>query len=269
MIMAPGTTLAAMLADLVHPDKNVRIEAALELGKLADPAAIPALLARLGDEPDFFVRENVTWALVRMSSEAVLPLIDVLVHGDAAARFNAAHTLSKLADARAVPALLAACDAPDQSLAQKAVFALGRIGDLHAVPALVARLGAGSQEMRGAAATALESFGDAAVPALLEAFRAGDVAVRVDLTEILGAIGGEASSSALAGAMDDEAWEVRFAAVNAMRQSSSAQAVAALERAAADAHPTVRLVAARVLPTVVAAAGRAGYGGKRLQRPRH
>ena len=58
--MTTDAQLQKFLSDLLHPDKNVRIDAALEIGKRADAAALPALLTRLGDEPDFFVRENVT-----------------------------------------------------------------------------------------------------------------------------------------------------------------------------------------------------------------
>ena len=135
----PLSTLQKLLTDLLHPDKNVRIEAALEIGKRADPIALPVLLDRLGAEPDFFVRENVTWAVVRMGDAAVLPVIALLANGDAAARFNAAHALSKLADSRAVPALLSTLDDPDPALVQKAAYALGRIRDARALPALVSQ----------------------------------------------------------------------------------------------------------------------------------
>jgi HEAT repeat protein len=231
----------------LHPDKNVRIEAALEIGKLADPAALPALLERLGAEPDFFVRENVTWAVVRMGDAAVLPVVALLQEGDVASRFNAAHTLSKLADARAVPALLTTLDDPDPALVQKAAYALGRIRDVRALPALVSRVGVGPRELRASVSEAVEAFGDAAVPELLAAFHGNAVEVRVDSAEILGAIGGVAAVDALVSALADDAWEVRFAAVNALRESLTPTSVAGLERAVSDLHASVRMLAGRIL----------------------
>ena len=57
--MTPGTTLTARMADVQHPDKNVRIEAALELGKLADVRAVPALLATRDARNSELVRKTV------------------------------------------------------------------------------------------------------------------------------------------------------------------------------------------------------------------
>ena len=175
--------LQTLLTDLLHPDKNVRIDAALEIGKLADSLALPVLLDRLGREPDFFVRENVTWAVVRIGDAAVLPLIALLQQGDASSQFNAAHALSKLADARAVPALLLALDDASPALVQKAVYALGRIGD--------ARVGSGAREIGSSVNEALEKFGDIAVPGLLTALQQGTVNVRIEVADVLGTIGGK------------------------------------------------------------------------------
>lgn len=249
-IFGPMTTdaqLQRFISDLHHPDKNVRIAAALEIGKRADAAALPALLTRLGDEPDFFVRESVTWAVVRIGHTAVLPLIALLERGDDAAKFNAAHTLSKLADARAVPALLAALDDSSPALVQKAIYALGRIGDMRALPALLARVGIGARETRTSTNEALEAFGAAAVPCLVETLHTGLTEARVDVAEILGAIGDSAAIDALVRALNNEATAVRFAIVNALRHSADPVSIAALERAREDVHAHVRLLAAHVL----------------------
>ena len=239
--------LVKLIAELQHPDKNVRIESALAIGKLADPSALPALLERLGAEPDFFVRENVTWAVVRLGDVGVLPLIELLRGADESFRFNAAHALSKLADARAVPALVSLLDDPSPALVQKAVYALGRIGDARALPMLVARVGVGSRELRSTVNEALEAFGAMAVPLLIGRLDDGDRAVRVELTEILGVIGGAAAARALAVALQDQAWEVRFAAVNALRHVDDAAATTALTTATSDAHPQVRMLATRMV----------------------
>ncbi|MCC7052861.1 MAG: HEAT repeat domain-containing protein [Gemmatimonadaceae bacterium] len=252
--MVHATPLAAWSASLLHREKNVRIEAALELGKLADPAAVPVLVSRLGVEPDFFVGENVVWALVRIGAPSVLPVIAVFQRGAPAARVHAAHALGKLGDARAVPALLAGLRDDDAAVVQKVVCSLGTLRDVRALPPLVAMLaeGGGSGELRGTLSDAVAAFGVAAVPALaslLDALR-GDragVAVRVEVVEILGQLGVEAAVAPLAAALEDVDWEVRFAAVNALRRVDDAGVVHLLAPLLRDGHPHVSALAARVV----------------------
>ena len=97
-----NATLNTLIEELRHPDKNVRSKAALSLGKLGDASVLNTLLHALGSEPDLFVREDITWALVRIGGVALEPLIDLLYNTNPAVRFHAAHVLSKMADARAV-----------------------------------------------------------------------------------------------------------------------------------------------------------------------
>ena len=88
------------MAGLKHADKNARIETALELGKVADLQAVPALLERVGTEPDFFMREHVTWAVVRLGDAAVRPLIAIRERGDTAERFSPTRQPSALSRSR-------------------------------------------------------------------------------------------------------------------------------------------------------------------------
>lgn len=249
--MVHATPLAAYLANLVHADKNVRIEAALELGTLADPAAVPALVARLGVEPDFFVGENVTWALVRMGGDAVPPVIEVLQHGAAPARLHAAHVLSKLGDVRAVPALLHALRDDTVAVVQKAVYALGVLGDSRALPSLVAMVGTGDGTLRGVVAESVAAFGAAAVPALDGLLQSPpartEVAIRAEVAEILGTIGVEPVVPVLGALLEDLSWEVRFAAANALRRLDSPHVVGMLMPVVRDVHPHVAALAARVV----------------------
>ena len=232
---------------LLDPDKNVRIAAVIALGELADLQTLPSLLARLGTEPDFFVRDNLIWAIVRMGDAAVLPVIDLLGDADRSVRFHAAHALSKLADPRAVEALVRSLDDSDAEVAQKATYALGRIHDVRSLPALVSRLGTRAGEAQSTLHDALVEFGDEAVPMLMDRAAGADAKTRVAIVEILGNIGGPTVVPALADAMDDAEWEVRFAAVNALRGASGNAAHTALQRAAADQHAHVRAIAARLL----------------------
>jgi HEAT repeat protein len=235
------------IVKLQDPDKNVRLKAVLALGESADTSTLDALLARLGTEPDFFVGDNLIWAIVRMGDAAVLPVIALLGDPSAEVRFRAAHTLSKLADARAVDGLLTALDDADVSVGQKAIYALGRIADPSALPGLVAKLGGGSRENRATLQDALAAFGDAAVQPLTAMLKSADANVRVDVTEILGSIGGSAVSDGLATALSDVDWQVRFAAVNALRGVVDPAVRPALVGASRDEHPHVRVLAMRLL----------------------
>ena len=101
--------------------------------------------------------------------------------------------------------------------------------------------------LRRSVSEAVEAFGDTAVPEMLAAIHRSVVEARADSAEILGAIGGAAAVRALVSARVDDAWEVRFAVVNALRESLTPTSVAALERAVSDPHGSVRMLAGRIL----------------------
>ncbi|MGB3698836.1 MAG: HEAT repeat domain-containing protein [Gordonia sp. (in: high G+C Gram-positive bacteria)] len=100
---------AELRAALAHPDASVRLRAALAAGTAADAALLGDLIARTRTEPDFYVRDMLTWALTRLpASDAVPALIDELESPIAQARSQALHTLSKIADPAAWPAITVA-----------------------------------------------------------------------------------------------------------------------------------------------------------------
>jgi HEAT repeat protein len=241
---APLADLIAQLADL---DKNARLRAVMALGQGADVAALPALLERLRAEPDFFVRDNLSWAIARCGETAVLPLIALLNDAEPGVRYQAAHALSKLGDPRAIVALMARLHDDDHDVLQKAIYALGRLRAEPALPLLAAQIGAGTREHRTTRNEALEAFGVIAVPHVEMMLTHDDVLVRVETTEVLGAIGGDAAAPALARAATDHAWEVRFAALNALRGATHPTARAAMHASMTDAHAHVRALATRLL----------------------
>src|ERR1700730_4677749 len=98
--------LNTQIERLEHADHNVRGRAALTLRTLGDAGAVDALLRALCTEPNLFVRENITAALVRLGDAALSPLIHLLGDASPAVRHDAAHALSKIGDARAVDALI-------------------------------------------------------------------------------------------------------------------------------------------------------------------
>lgn len=98
MNSAAGRLEAALSAD----DASDRLQAALTAGTHPDTSYAGSLVARCAIEPDFNVREMLTWALTRLPIDQVMPLVVAELESPVAqARSQALHTLSKLGDDRA------------------------------------------------------------------------------------------------------------------------------------------------------------------------
>ncbi|HET7453262.1 MAG TPA: HEAT repeat domain-containing protein [Thermoanaerobaculia bacterium] len=88
-------------------DRDVKRYLALVLGRLGDPAAIPAL-ERSAADTDPLVRLYSVWALGMLGDRNAVPMIvEGSATDDAGARKMAAYVLGKLGDPRAVPRLTA------------------------------------------------------------------------------------------------------------------------------------------------------------------
>jgi HEAT repeat protein len=242
--------LQTLIEQLHHPDKNVRSSAVFALEKLDDVGVADALIQALSTEPDFYVREDLTWALVRIGEPAFQKLVAVLGDPQAAGRPYIAHTLSKMRDARTVDALLAVLHDSDIAVVRKAVFALGQIGEARAISAIVMLLGCEDEELQTVLTQALEKFGASAVPALLSALKDENPTVREQAAHILGQLGGEEAGTALIDALNDPEWQVRFAVVTALGYAGGEQARAALQTALDDPHPQVSGLAPKVLARI-------------------
>lgn len=93
---------------LEHPDPSVRLRAALAVGTagadLDAEEVTDRLIERCAIEPDFFVRDMLTWALCRQPADVTVPqLLKELDSDVVQARSQALHTLSKIGDGRAWP----------------------------------------------------------------------------------------------------------------------------------------------------------------------
>ncbi|MFF5718760.1 HEAT repeat domain-containing protein [Streptomyces buecherae] len=180
----PTAEVSRALRGLVDDRVSVRLRAALALGTTPDVGCVDALVERCASEPEFFVRDALTWALTRHPASVTLPRLVREVRSEhARARSQALHTLSKIGDRRAWPALTRALltDADDEVArsAWRAAVVLvpdGEEPDLAA--ALVTRLGRGGRETRLSLSRALVTLGEVAVPALRAAAAAGDAEVR-------------------------------------------------------------------------------------------
>ena len=66
-------TTVRVLEGLGKGDSSVRLRAALQVGTTPDPRFVDVLVERCAIEPDFSVREMLTWALTRHPSSTTVP----------------------------------------------------------------------------------------------------------------------------------------------------------------------------------------------------
>ncbi|MDF1489071.1 HEAT repeat domain-containing protein [Tessaracoccus caeni] len=100
------TRTARLTAALEAPTASARLNAAMAAGMQPEPSDVEVLIARCTVEPDFYVRDMLTWALTRHdASSTVEILLGELTSSVTQARSQALHTLSKIGDRRAWPAI--------------------------------------------------------------------------------------------------------------------------------------------------------------------
>jgi HEAT repeat protein len=183
--LGPGAAHAVpeLVKDLADPDEDLRLNAAIALGKVGK-AAVPALAEPLAS-PDADVRYHALSAAAWIGPDA----------------------------AELTPRVRACLNHPDAGVRRKAAYALGRIGaDPDAVtPALVAALSDTNDDVHEAAAAALVQYGAKAVPALGEVVRNGTPPQRCRAMELLTRIAAPESLPLFRAALKDP--EVRHLAL--------------------------------------------------------
>lgn len=175
---------AVLLAALSAGEPSTRLQAALAAGTSPDPGFLEPLLDRCAVEPDFFVRDMLTWALTRLPAELTVPRLRRELDCERAqARSQALHTLSKVGDGSAWPSITPALlhDADDE-VARSAWRAAVVLVPAGAEPALAvdlaAALGRGDRVVQRSLSRALVALGDVIEPALAAAMVQGDPVVR-------------------------------------------------------------------------------------------
>ncbi|MEX5636837.1 HEAT repeat domain-containing protein [Parafrankia sp. FMc2] len=189
-----GTSQSIRMADALGArNSSVRLQAALAAGSNPDPGLLETLVERCAVEPDFFVRDMLSWALTRLSPEITLPRIRQELHSErAAARGQALHTLSKIGERSAwawiTRDLLHDTDDEVARTAWRVAVALvpeNEKKDL--ADELVTQLGRGDRNVRLSLSRALADLGDVIEPALARAAANPDpaVAAHTRATELL------------------------------------------------------------------------------------
>ncbi|MEU8893772.1 HEAT repeat domain-containing protein [Streptomyces sp. NPDC048442] len=182
------TKTSRALQSLEDSRSSVRLRAALAVGTAPDPRYAGKLIERCAVEPDFSVREMLTWALLRHAASGTAPeLIPGLlkeVHSERPqARSQALHTLSKIGDRQAwsviTPELLTDADDEVARSAWRAAVVLVPEGEERDLAvALSYQLGRGGRELQLSLSRALIALGEVMVPTLRAATANPDPRVR-------------------------------------------------------------------------------------------
>jgi HEAT repeat protein len=224
---APGDKRAAVapLCELLKQAPRARQQAAVILGEIGAPEAVPALVAAIdaAAKPEREVSDAnvaIAGALgVLQAREAVPALARLALSSDAFTQVAAIDALGAVGDAAAVEPLLATVG--DEQAApfavKKALLALGRIGDARAVPVVVRMLFAerpgvsffpeaafaGSQLgiVMSAPLVAVVEGRDAALSAWAAASNVHPAALRAKAAQLLGDVGGPEAVPALVAAL--------------------------------------------------------------------
>ncbi|MFC9947950.1 HEAT repeat domain-containing protein [Streptomyces pratensis] len=176
-------TLRALRA-LADSRSSVRLRAAMAVGTNPDPRFVDTLVERCAIEPEFHVREMLTWALTRHSASMTVPaLLGELRSELAQARSQALHTLSKIGDRQAWPAITRELlyDADDEVArsAWRAAVVLVPEGEERELAAVLsAQLGRGERGTQLSLSRALIALGEVILPAVRAARTDPDPRVR-------------------------------------------------------------------------------------------
>lgn len=173
-----------LLDALGAASSSTRLQAALAIGTNPDPGLVDALVARCAVEPDFFVRDMLTWALTRHPAEITVPRLRAeLLSERPQARSQALHTLSKIGDRNVWRDITRSLlHDPDDEVARSAWRAAVILAPAEEHPGLAAdlaaQLGRGDRTLRLSLSRALVALGEAAAPVLRPAAVSAEPEVR-------------------------------------------------------------------------------------------
>lgn len=160
------TTNTRLSTAFTAQDASSRMRAALAAGSDPHPGDVADLVAQCAVEPDFFVRDMLTWALTRHPRAEVVPVLLTQLHSPTAqARSQALHTLSKIGEEACYPHITDKLlqDADDEVARTAWRAAVGLVPQPEA-PCLAVRLsgqlGRGDRELRRSLTRAYLELGE-------------------------------------------------------------------------------------------------------------
>lgn len=176
--------MATLEALLKSPDQSVRLKAALAAGTYPNLDHIEFLIRQCASESDFFVRDTLSWALMRQDRPTVVQrLIPELKSANPQSRSQALHTLSKIGDKNnyslITTELLLDADDFVASTAWRSASVLVPDADKPAlVEILISQLGRGDSDTQFGLTRFLCAIGQPIVAPLMQAAQSADETVR-------------------------------------------------------------------------------------------
>jgi HEAT repeat protein len=212
-----GQSVESYIADLSHPDSEVRLKASYELVLVGAPA-VESLLAHAATGSDSL-------------------------------HFISAQVLGRIGDKRAIPLLRQLAHSPNDFVRREAVLSLGKMGDLGIGPFLLVTLvGDKAAGVRGAAAQSLGNLRDTlAVLPLVQSLEDSAALVRQQAVAALHRLWTPTAEAAIVGALQDRDETVRYIAAQSLGKHRLRPALAALRTALRDTSVWVRAESARAL----------------------
>jgi HEAT repeat protein len=175
----------ATLQELLNsPNQSVRLKAALAAGTYPNPDQINILIVQCASESDFFVRDTLSWALMRHDQTSVVAQLKIeLKSENSQARSQALHTLSKIGDKENYTLitrdLLLDSDDFVASTAWRSASVLVPDADKSAlVELLISQLGRGDSDTQFGLTRFLCAIGEPIVAPLMQAAQSADEIVR-------------------------------------------------------------------------------------------
>lgn len=253
---------------------SVRCAAAETLGHCGDPVAVNHLvgflrdpnpsvssaaarsLNRLGWKPGSDLQRTMQilamgnlQQLVKLGSDGVEPLLEMLRGGTPNKQFSAVKALSQIKDPRVGPAMIEALSSGSTAVRVAALGALERRADSKAFPEVEKLLRDPDAHVRGAAVeTALSCGGKLAAPGLITCLTDASWEVRQAAARALGTLKEGSAVDGLCSLIGDSDRDVRESAIAALGQLKDARAVVPMVLALLDVESSVRAAAASVLP---------------------
>ena len=176
--------MATLEDHLKSPDQSVRLKAALAAGTYPNQDHIEVLIRQCASESDFFVRDTLSWALMRQDRPTVVQrLIPELKSANPQSRSQALHTLSKIGDKEnyslITHELLLDADDFVASTAWRSASVLVPDADKPAlVEILISQLGRGDSDTQFGLTRFLCAIGEPIVVPLMQAAQSHDEVVR-------------------------------------------------------------------------------------------
>jgi HEAT repeat protein len=172
--------MATLQTLLASSDQSVRLKAALAAGTYPDPEYIEILIAQCALESDFFVRDTLSWALMRHDVTKVVKRLETeLESSNPQAKSQAIHTLSKIGDKANYPLITdEMLFDPDDFMASTAWrVASVLVPDdqkMILVKKLITQLGRGDSDIQFGLTRFLCALGECIVDPLMEASKSAD-----------------------------------------------------------------------------------------------